>query len=150
LSQRHHVGLLQLTRLAFLLFTLLPIALGQAGVEVRPLLGVQRDLAALGQRRELRQPRPGRQVARVALMLLPLRYCRACADEALAARQSVAPARAPAAQPAPIGLSPRPLIAQCRFCRDEALGGTSTGVGAPEISVARPASAELLRRTGPR
>ena len=77
-------------------------------------------------------------------------YCRACADEALAARQPSVPASVRATQPTLSNLSARPLIAQCRVCRDEALGSTSTGIGAAETSLALPASAELLRRAGPR
>jgi len=47
--------------------------------------------------------------------------CRVCADEALAARQGVAPNAGPATQPVAAVSNARPLIATCRVCADEAL-----------------------------
>jgi hypothetical protein len=77
-------------------------------------------------------------------------YCRVCADEALAAYQSPVPASRSATAAIARIFNTRALAVQCRVCLDEALGGTSTGVDTAELPLDQPASAELLRRNGPR
>ena len=76
--------------------------------------------------------------------------CRACRDEALAARQSLTAASSHVARPVVASVGARALITNCRVCRDEARGSAVTNLSATDSSLTLPAPAELFRRNGPR
>jgi hypothetical protein len=73
-------------------------------------------------------------------------YCRVCADEALAARQSFVPNAGRATQPAAADTNARPLIVTCRVCADEALAAHQLSIPA-RARAAQPAPTGLSARS---
>ena len=73
-------------------------------------------------------------------------YCRVCADEALAARQSFVPNAGRATQPAAADTNARPLIVTCRVCADEALAAHQPSMPA-STRAAKPAPTGFSARS---
>ena len=78
-------------------------------------------------------------VARGPTNHLLIAHCRACQDEALAARQGVGLAGEQAWLPSVVRLPPHALITNCRVCRDEVWGGIQVLRQAGQPAAAVPA-----------